>query len=308
MIQGVWRLLREAPADGAANMACDEALLESVRRGAPPTLRLYAWMRPTLSLGAHQPGGDADLPACRRLGVDLVRRPTGGGAVLHDQEITYSVTGRLCEDPFPPSVVAVHERIAAALVAGLRLLAVPAEMAPSGYTGRAPADCFSRASRREVVVAGRKLAGSAQLRRRTAFLQHGSILLDFDADRLREVLRPARGEAIPGSPTHRPVSTPRPGLPIEAPESAGGSAPSIARAAVASHGSAPPATLRGCLGRPIEQEELEAALVTGFESTFSATLQPGALDPDEAVHAARLRTFKYLDALWTISGRVRSRL
>src|SRR2546422_813778 len=111
-----WRLLREPPADGAANMARDDALLASALRGAPPTLRLYAWLRPTLSLGAHQSGEDANLHACRRLGVDLVRRPTGGGAVLHDAEVTYAVSGRLGEEPFPSSVVGVYEGIAAALV------------------------------------------------------------------------------------------------------------------------------------------------------------------------------------------------
>src|SRR5437867_13293237 len=122
-----WRLLREGRADGAANMARDEALLDSALRGGPPTLRIYSWLRPTLSLGAHQPSSDTDLRACRRLGVDLVRRPTGGGAVLHDVEVTYAVAARFGEGPVPSSVIGVYEGISSALVAGLGLLGVPAE-------------------------------------------------------------------------------------------------------------------------------------------------------------------------------------
>src|SRR6185503_4836731 len=96
-----WRLFLDDPADGSMNMARDEVHLSVAERGGPPSLRLYAWKSPTLSLGAHQSAADADMRACRRLGVDLVRRPTGGGAVLHHHEITYAVTGRLGEAPFP---------------------------------------------------------------------------------------------------------------------------------------------------------------------------------------------------------------
>src|SRR5438093_12846375 len=108
-------------------MARDEVLLGAAARGALPTLRLYAWARPTLSLGAHQSAADADLAACRRLGVDLVRRPTGGGAVLHHVEVTYAVAGRLGAPPFPRSVIALYDSIAGALISALARLGVQAE-------------------------------------------------------------------------------------------------------------------------------------------------------------------------------------
>jgi lipoate-protein ligase A len=191
-------------------MARDEARLAATERGAPQALRLYSWKRPTLSLGAHQSASDSDLHACRRLEVDLVRRPTGGGAVLHHHEVTYAVTGRLGEAPFPRSVVAVYGVIAEALVGAMARLGVRAEASRGASTGRAPASCFGAPSSRELIVQGRKLAGSAQLRRRGAFLQHGSILMNFDAALLGEVLpaskempRPATLRELLGRPVAR---------------------------------------------------------------------------------------------------------
>lgn len=256
-------------------MARDEALLASAEAGAPPALRLYGWTTPTLSLGAHQPSSDADQQACRDRGVALVRRPTGGGAVLHDRELTYSVTGRIGEAPFPSSVVALYDAIAAALIAGLRVVGVAAEASRGAHRGRAPADCFGAPSARELVVGGRKLVGSAQVRRRGAFLQHGSILLDLDAALLARVLKPAAGregvEAVPGASPAHPSAT----------------------------------TLLALLGREVPREELGAAIAEGFRISFGARLEGSALDGAETEAAARLRAFKYLDALWTLEGRVR---
>jgi len=258
-----WRLLLDGPADGASNMARDEARLAATERGARPALRIYSWKRPTLSLGAHQSAGDADLHACRRLGVDLVRRPTGGGAVLHHHEVTYAVTGRLGEDPFPRSVIAVYEVIAEALVAAMGRLGVSAEASRNASTRRAPANCFGEPRGRELVAKGRKLAGSAQLRRRGAFLQHGSILVDFDGALLGDVLPASKG------------------------------APS-------------PATLRDLAGRTVAREEVERALAASFAESLATRLEPAEEDPAESEEAARLRFTKYLDAQWTLEGRVRS--
>jgi len=257
-----WRLFLDDPADGSMNMARDEVHLSVAEQGGPPSLRLYAWKNPTLSLGAHQSAADADLRACRRLGVDLVRRPTGGGAVLHHHEITYAVTGRLGEAPFPRSVVAVYEKIAAALVAGMARLGVAAVASRTVASGLAPAHCFGEPSSRELIARGRKLAGSAQLRRRGAFLQHGSILVDFDAELLGEVL-PASKEA------------PR------------------------------PATLRDLTARTIPRGEIVQALTEAFAETLGVSLQPAREDPGEGEQIAQLRFSKYLDAQWTLEGRVR---
>lgn len=265
------RLLIHRPADGSLNMAIDEALLIAAGSGSPPALRLFSWSRPTLSLGAHQPSTDADLAACRRLGVDLVRRPTGGAAVLHAAELTYSVTGRLGEEVFPSSVTGLYERISEALLAGLANLGVRGiASGADGVPRPRIADCFAVPSRREILVDGRKLVGSAQVRRGRAFLQHGSILIDWNASRLAQVL-PSGGddrEPAPGS-------------------------------------AAPPITLREILGRPIDREELASAVVRGFSETFHEHFVPGPLLPTEEENAARLRAFKYLDALWTLQGRMR---
>jgi len=287
-----WRLLRDSATDGAANMARDEALLASAARGATPTLRLYAWIRPTLSLGAHQPGADADLHACRRRGVDLVRRPTGGGAVIHDAEVTYAVAGRLGQSPFPYSVVGVYEGIAAALVAALARMNVPAVAGCSATRERPPADCFARPAHREILVGGRKLIGSAQLRRRGAFLQHGSILLDFDPARLREVLQAAARET--------PGTTPPTSQSLQ-----GAQGP----LASAENGVGPraPMTLREWTGRAVSPTEVEDALIRGFASAFGSGFEPGALDARESEESATLRASKYLDALWTLEGRIRLR-
>ena len=173
-------------------MSVDEALLERAvgDEEFPPTLRLYRWSRPTLSLGRAQelPAGRG-LTALDALGVDLVRRPTGGLAVLHDVEWTYSVVARLEAFPGSTSVLGGYERIATALRdAVARLGAVVDDGAPAGDDKPDVASCFAWRSHHEVAAAGRKLIGSAQRRRRDAFLQHGSMPLRLSAERLQRVL------------------------------------------------------------------------------------------------------------------------
>jgi lipoate-protein ligase A len=173
-----WRLLCHPPAPGAWNMGVDEALADSVRAGGPPVLRFYRWDPPCLSLGRNQPArGQYDPGRMRAHGIQCVRRPTGGRAVLHDRELTYSVA--LPEDALggPRAAYAAMNR---ALVAGLRRLQVPADV--QGETGRrAPAPslapCFAEPVAGEVAARGRKLVGSAQRRERGVLLQHGSLPL-----------------------------------------------------------------------------------------------------------------------------------
>lgn len=185
-----WRLLLEDSHDGAWNMAVDEALLESYDREGPPrppTLRLYGWRPAALSLGRSQPAeGAHDPEALAREGVDLVRRPTGGEAVLHEHERTYAVVGAPGHEPFPGGPVDTYRRLAEALVAGLACLGVEARaLAPeSGRGSRRGAICFERVGAWEIAHGTQKLVGSAQFRRRRAFLQHGSIPLRLDASRL----------------------------------------------------------------------------------------------------------------------------
>jgi len=163
-------------------MALDEVLTFSCARGEGAlVLRLYTWDRPTVSVGYAQVlDREVDLEACRRLGFAVVRRPTGGRAVLHQHELTYAVAfpkGLLG----PGGVQDDYRRISRGLVLGLRRLGVAASLS-RGSVARGPASgvCFLGTSRFEVTVAGRKLVGSAQRRFRDAVLQHGSLLLDLD--------------------------------------------------------------------------------------------------------------------------------
>jgi lipoate-protein ligase A len=282
MSGSAWRVLIEAPRDGAANMARDEALLGASLRGGRPALRLYSWSRPTLSLGMHQPASDVDRSACKRAGVDLVRRPTGGGAVLHDRELTYAVVGRLGEDGLPRSVVGVYELIAGAIVRGLARLSVEAAAWSGRRGGPGGPDCFSGASEREIVVSNRKLVGSAQVRRRGAVLQHGSLLLGFDPERVGAVLPAARAEEARRAMSGGTVASPA------------GPAPG-----------GRPITLREAAGREVSTDAAVAALLVGFREAVGLELEPCALGPEEAEEAERLRATKYLDARWTLEGRLR---
>jgi lipoyl(octanoyl) transferase len=185
--RATWRLIFHGEAPGALNMAVDEAILIALADGtSPPTLRFYSWAPPCLSLGRNQPATNADLPACRAAGVDLVRRPTGGRAILHADELTYSVT-LLADDPRAAGgVVESYRRLSEGLLAGLRHLGVAAVQA-RGQRKPAPdltAICFETPSDYEITVGGRKLVGSAQWRSRGRVLQHGTLPLHGDLTRI----------------------------------------------------------------------------------------------------------------------------
>jgi lipoyl(octanoyl) transferase len=180
-------LMIDAPAPGATNMRRDLWLLEACARGEiPGAVRLYGFDPACLSLGRMQPMSDVNLAACARDGVDVVRRPSGGRAVLHDQEVTYTVVCRSTDLAFGGRVLESCSRIHAAIAAGLALLgvptrprALPADLRRDAREGASVADCFARPAAHELLdVRGRKLVGSAQARRGGALLQHGSVLLD----------------------------------------------------------------------------------------------------------------------------------
>ena len=175
-----WRLLESGASDGATNMATDVALMARAATSAEAVLRVYAWSRPTVSLGIHErPGFTAGHFASD--GLDVVRRPTGGRALLHDREVTYSVTA-----PISGSLGDSVRSINTILLAALATLGVNADEATrrSRATGPGGAACFGEPNVGEIVIDGRKLIGSAQRRDQHALLQHGSILLDDDQARL----------------------------------------------------------------------------------------------------------------------------
>lgn len=172
-----WRWLVSAPADGATNMAVDHALLERAATADEAVLRIYSWARPTLSLGMHE-RARVRPEALVFAGVDIVRRPTGGRALLHHREVTYSVTAPARGSSLGESYRAIN----LILLDALRRLGVSATAAERAGRPLRPdaAACFAEPSAGELVVDGRKLVGSAQRRDEHALLQHGSILLEND--------------------------------------------------------------------------------------------------------------------------------
>ena len=230
-------LIIDTPAPGDENMRRDLALLGACARGEiRGAVRLYGFAPACLSVGRMQPMGDVDLDACKRDGVDVVRRPSGGRAVLHDQEVTYSVVCRSTDRVFGGRVLESCVRIHDAVASGLEILgvhttprAMPADLRRDARDGAAVADCFARPAAHELLDArGRKLVGSAQARRAGALLQHGSVLLE--PPRASGYLH---GDAVP---------------------TVGG------------------VGVREILGRPVSREELVAALAEGFSQAIDAVL------------------------------------
>ena len=186
-----WRVLIEPQGrSGAENMAIDQALLEEADRTGRAFLRLYRFDPRCISFGRNEPARERyDRDAIARLGCDVVRRPTGGRAVWHEHEVTYAVAAPLAAFGSPRQAYrAIHERLAAAL---RRLGADPvlASNRPTVRLSDRPASCFAAPVGGEVLVHGRKVIGSAQVRQGRAFLQHGSILLDGSQEMLRAVSR-----------------------------------------------------------------------------------------------------------------------
>jgi lipoate-protein ligase A len=257
-----WRLLVTDATDGATNMAIDEALWRSRQaEEAPPTLRFFAWDPPTLSLGYGQALDAAvSVETARRLGVGMVRRPTGGSAIYHDgpeRELTYTVVATNEDLGVTTDLLEAYRWIARALARGLRALGVAAEIvATPRAKGSAPAFCFARTGRYEIELEGRKLVGSAQRRRGRCFMQHGSVLLGADEPRLRALF-----------PT---TVDPMASL----------------------------TTLEAALGRRPAFEDVAEALAEAFVAEHGLALRPGGLSPVEAELVERLVADKYATDAW----------
>ena len=259
-----WRLLDDGANPGAWNMAVDEALTEAVNAGtAPPTLRLYRWAPPCLSLGFSQPYEVADARFCATRGIGVVRRPTGGRAVLHHLELTYAVAARL-EAPFSADLQGAYQAICRALVIGLGTLGVPAELCgpPEGGHIRPtqPIPCFIGPAAGEVAVAGRKLVGSAMRRIGCAILQHGSILEGWDSALQAGCLGLADDREL--------------------------------RAAVA--------TLVDVLGAAPPPSAIVHAIVRGFEAAFGVALERAGLSAGERARAELLERERYGHERFTV--------
>ena len=169
-------------------MALDEALMARARRSGESVVRVYGWSRPVLSLGRNQRAvGLYREEVLAERGIDVVRRPTGGRALLHHREVTYSVTAP-CDET--GALLSEYERINALLCSALASLGVPVVVAAPAARAAAPSavPCFAEPARGELTLGGRKLVGSAQWRERGAMLQHGSILVDDDQSSIADLL------------------------------------------------------------------------------------------------------------------------
>ena len=174
-----WRLIHSGPCDAFYNMALDEAIAAEVRRGAaPPTLRLYGWDRPALTLGCFQKTSGINVEYCRSQDIPVVRRPTGGRAILHGDELTYSFSAKTDRDPFSHGLLDSYRRISAAFSIALKKIGVIAdskkEREKGRVLGRNPL-CFQSSSFGELLLENKKLVGSAQKRWNDGLLQQGSI-------------------------------------------------------------------------------------------------------------------------------------
>ena len=258
-----WKLISDGPHSGAFNMALDDTLLRRVSNAtAQPTtyLRFYRWIRPTLSIGLSQKVAKVvNLDFCHQNKIDIVRRPTGGKAVLHDQELTYAVISN-DRSIFPLNDIgATYQCIAKGLSQGLRKIGLKTEIAngeprPHRQNSlKCQTACFALVNHFEVTCRGRKLVGSAQRRTQRGILQHGSILLEFASNLLARVIRMSGIETLESQVT----------------------------------------CLRSCLGYLPRCEELISHVARGFAEVFNTRLDSIEFDHDILTEAEDLSQTKY---------------
>jgi lipoate-protein ligase A len=250
-----WRLLTDGDLPGALNMARDMAVLEAVAAGSsPPTFRFYGWAPPCLTIGKHQGLDAVDLGFCRAEGVDVVRRPTGGRALLHHLELTYSVVAPLGVPPLGTALQEAYRGVCGVLVAACRSLGIDAELTGGEVNLRLPnptstVPCFEAPAQGEVVVAGRKIIGSAMRAHAGCILQHGAILLDWDG-RLQ-----AGAMGLADDSGLRPHIT----------------------------------TFAAERGTAVSRDEIESAVAEAVSANLGVTLKVGALSAAEETRGSELR-------------------
>lgn len=174
-IKEEWRFLITEDNTAAFNMAIDKAVMIANSEGkVPPTVRFYTWKPPAISIGYFQRLADeVDLDQCKKLGVDYVRRITGGGAVFHDKELTYSIVIPESHQDIPKNIMASYKRICGAVIKGLKYLGIDSNYVPIN----------------DIITDGKKISGNAQTRKLKTILQHGTILIDVDVDKMFSLLK-----------------------------------------------------------------------------------------------------------------------
>lgn len=265
-----WRLIQSPPASGGWNMALDEAILEAVGRGESlPTLRFYAWDPPCISLGVAQPIRDVDVKRLRMKRWDLVRRSTGGRAILHTDELTYAVIAPIDNPHLAGGVLDSYRHLSAGLVAGLQHMGMSVEIEPEKQLTeeeRGNPVCFQAPSSYEITVKQRKLLGSAQVRRRYGILQHGTLPLKGDITRICEVLQ------------------------FDSEEDRTSAADALRTRA---------ATAEELLGKPLSWEMAAQAMSEGFRQALELQLESEDPTPGELARAEELQGERFTSAQWT---------
>jgi lipoate-protein ligase A len=253
--------------DAATNMAIDEAILEAnLDKDAPPTLRLYEFTPPAVSIGYSQRLDSKTIKNIDASGFAIVRRPTGGRAVLHKNDLTYSFVGSSRQvgvdrdNILSTSVIGSYKQICQGLILAFKQLGLTLEFGRGKSLRSDKVDCFEAVTIADLHYQGRKLVGSAQVRRRHAVLQHGSIILDQAQGLMQELIGKNGFEnSAPHSVHH--------------------------------------ANLYEIAGRVIPQKEIEAAIISGFEQAFSIEFVPSSLTANELAIHEQLRD-KYVVNSW----------
>jgi len=265
-----WRLIVNAPAEGAWNMAVDEAILEStVTFQQPTTLRLYSWNPYCLSLGYAQTSTDVNEQNLHKHEWDLVRRPTGGKAILHADELTYSICASQDDPLVQGSVLESYRHLSLGLLEALNFLGLAARAEPHQEARKHPMSqpiCFEMPSDYEITIKGKKIIGSAQARKKNGVLQHGAIPLFGDIARITEVLEYTDIEKKRESCTR-----------------------------LRTHAT----TLQEELGQKISWKKLAEAILYGFEKALNIEFIWGSLSTLERQRAKEILTEKYANPDWT---------
>jgi lipoyl(octanoyl) transferase len=253
-----WRLLDTGAMPASLNMALDEALLQlHVPGESQPTLRFYSWSPPAVSLGYFQKHHAIDLTACRELGLDVVRRATGGRAVLHQNDLTYSVVAD-SRQGIPSSLDAAYHLLCEGLLAGFRMLGFEAEHGREEAALPQSDICFLHAAVADIVYQGRKFVGSAQTWQGTSLLQHGSIILEPQEQTWAAIVKTDSRESL--------------------------------RAQLKSGIT----SLREILGRGINLVELKRAIMVGLADKLQLEFETGELRPQEWARAIEIASQKTL--------------
>jgi len=269
-----WRIIPFRKFNAFENMAIDEAIFRGCQQGTShPTLRLYGWQPPAVSLGYFQNlESEINISFCRTHKIDIVRRPTGGKAVFHEKDLTYSLTARESDPPFSTGILGTYLIISRCILDALSGVGVVAEVEEEGRSPRGNellSQCFSSSSRYELLVNKRKICGSAQVRTNGAFLQHGSLLLDFDPSKALSVVSKTKVSPEQTSSLEDSVTS-----------------------------------LKDHVSPPVDPGHLSQLMAKSFEDILQVKFTTGWLTKEEETLKNRLLKDKYKTDRWNRTGRM----